>query len=41
MIPRTVLESFITGALSAAWADLVVQDQERGGSGKLQDPAIN
>jgi hypothetical protein len=36
MIPRTVLESL----LSAAWADLIVQDQERGGSGKLQDPAI-
>jgi len=40
MAPHTVLESFVIGALAAAWADLVAQDQQRGGSGRLRDPAI-
>ena len=34
------IENFIIGALSAAWADLIEQDRERGGSGRLQDAAI-
>ena len=32
-------ENFIIGALSGAWADLIVQDRERGGDG-LRDMAI-
>jgi len=32
-------ENFIIGALSAAWADLIVQDRARGGDG-LRDMAI-
>ena len=32
-------ENFIIGALSAAWSDLLVQDQQRGGDG-LRDMAI-
>jgi hypothetical protein len=39
MTPHTVLESFIIGALSAAHADLIERDRERGGDG-LRDMAI-
>ena len=35
------LVQFIIAESAAAWADLIEQDRERGGSGKLQDMALS